>query len=313
MELYRGLHNTPKMVDGCVATIGNFDGVHLGHQKMISALKHNADRLGLPAIVIVFEPQPLEYFLQKKAPARLCRLRDKVYFLASQKIDAILSLPFNHHLANLSPQNFVETVLFQHLKVKHLIVGEDFQFGKNRQGNFPLLKRLGEENNCVVDALPTVSQGNERISSTRIRQVLEQGDLGCVEQLLGRPFSMFGRVAHGDKRARQWGIPTANIYLHRLVSPLQGVYCINAVIDGEIHEGVANVGTRPTVDGTKSLLEVHLLNFNRDIYAKNIEVRFMHKLRDEQRFDNVEALKQQILADVANCAAFFQSHFHCVE
>ena len=176
-----------------------------------------------------------------------------------------------------------------------------------------LLKKLGEENKCIVDSLPTVSQGNERISSTRVRQVLKLGDLIGVEKLLGRSFSMFGRVAHGDKRARQWGIPTANIYLHRLVSPLQGVYCINAVIDGEVHEGVANVGTRPTVDGTKSLLEVHLLNFNRDIYAKNIEVRFMHKLRDEQRFDSVEALKQQILADVANCAAYFQSHSHCVE
>lgn len=306
MKLYRGLHNTPQIITGCVATVGNFDGVHLGHQAMLANLIEKAKQRNLPSVVVLFEPQPLEYFCPDKAPARLNRLRDKLSQLDKCGVDIVVCLSFNLSLANLEAKQFAQQVLFEQLNVQYLMVGEDFRFGKDRKGDFALLNRLGQLHQCQVEAMSTViCHQNRRISSTRIRQALVDSDLSLVKQLLGRAFSMFGRVAHGDKRARLWGIPTANVFLHRLVVPIQGVYCVRAVIGDKMFNGVANVGTRPTVDGTRSLLEVHLFEFNAQIYGQVIEVEFIAKLRNEQRFESIEQLKQQILADVDAAKDYF--------
>lgn len=314
MKLYRGLHNTPRLANGCVASIGNFDGVHLGHQAMLSQLKAQSLALNLPAVVIVFEPQPLEYFQGNKAPARLSRLRDKMALFSQCQIDIVVCLSFNAYLANLSPEQFASQVLFKHLNVHYLMVGEDFRFGKDRGGDFELLDRLCQHNNCQLAAMPTVSsEQGKRISSTAIRHALMTGDLVSANALLGRNFSIYGRVAHGDKRAREWGIPTANVFLRRMSAPLQGVYCVTATIDDNVHAGVANIGTRPTVDGTKSLLEVHLFDFEQEIYGRLIAVEFKHKLRNEQRFDSIELLKQQILDDARQARAYFEQQAMATE
>ncbi len=306
MKLLRGLINTPFFENGCVVTIGNFDGVHLGHQQMLVALKQKAMSMNLPLVVIVFEPQPLEYFKELAAPARLSRLRDKLCFLSLYGVDSVLCLSFNQWVANLSPQEFADNVLFERLNAKFVMVGEDFRFGHKREGDFDYLKKYAKSRLCEVEALPLIYVEGSRVSSTRIRAALADGNLALVKRLLGRDFSMFGRVAHGDKRGRQLGIPTANLYLHRLVSPIQGVFCVQvAGINQALCNGVANVGTRPTVDGTQSLLEVNLFDFNQEIYGKNIEVRFVKKIRKEKKFDSLEQLKTQIFDDIESAKHYF--------
>jgi riboflavin kinase / FMN adenylyltransferase len=306
MKLLRGLINTPFFDDGCVVSIGNFDGVHLGHQKMLIELRETATRLRLPLVVIVFEPQPLEYFKGKEAPARVSRLRDKLHFLSLYGVDTILCLHFNQTLAESSPKAFVDKVLFEKLNAKYVMVGEDFRFGHKRCGDFNYLKTYAKSYDCEVMALPLINYEDRRVSSTRIRAALNDGDLCLAKRLLGRDFSMFGRVAHGDKRGRELGIPTANIYLHRLVSPIQGVFCVQvAGINHTLINGVANVGTRPTIDGSQSLLEVHLFDFNQEIYGKNIEVRFIKKLRKEKKFESLDELKIQIFSDINQAKYYF--------
>lgn len=306
MELIRGLHNLKPQHRHCVATIGNFDGVHLGHQAVIRQLAEKARELDLPAVAITFEPQPLEFFKPEVAPPRLTRLREKLLALDPHAVDRVLCLDFNAHLANLTAEEFIQTVLVDGLGVRYLVVGDDFKFGKGRSGDFELLVRAGKEHGFEVANTHSYTQNNERVSSTLIRQGLASGDLEGVKQLLGRPYSMCGRVAHGDKRGRTIGFPTANIYLHRHNTPILGVYAVQMNnVENEPVNGVANIGTRPTVCGTKTLLEVHLFNFDRDIYGAHVEVMFVAKIRDEKRFESFEALKDQINRDVQQAKKIF--------
>ncbi|MGY8867665.1 MAG: bifunctional riboflavin kinase/FAD synthetase [Methylophagaceae bacterium] len=294
-KIIRGFHNLSPSSEGCVATIGNFDGVHLGHQAVLSQLALKGDMLGLPATVITFEPQPTEFFLPAKAPPRLSRFREKVEALRSYSIEQLCVLRFNEVLAGMSANDFIQKLLVKGLNVRYLVVGDDFKFGKDRKGDFALLKKMGEEHNFQVVNMHTFAIAETRVSSTRIRQALTAGDLMLAQTLLGHPYKMSGRVAHGDKRGRTLGYPTANIHLHRAKVPLTGVYAVRLYgLEDEPIEGIANVGVRPTIGEGNTLLEVHLFDFNKDIYGENVQVYFLHKVRDEKKFDGLPALVAQI-------------------
>ena len=306
MELIRGIHNLRPRHRGCVATIGNFDGVHLGHQAVLGQLAEQAESMGLPMVVITFEPQPQEFFAPSEARPRLTRLREKYQALKRYSVDRVLCLRFDQRLASMPAEDFIDQVLVEGLDVKYLVVGDDFRFGRQRLGTFELLHQYGQQAGFPVVNMHTFSIDGERVSSTRVRDALEQGDLALAEKLLGRPYRMCGRVAHGDKRGRTIGFPTANIHLHRKTSPVQGVYAVEMFgIEGEPVKGVANVGNRPTVDGTRSLLEVHLFDFAADIYGQYVHVHFLHKIRTEMKFDSFERLKLQIQADEKRARAWF--------
>lgn len=300
MRVIRGLHNLRRQHRGCVATIGTFDGVHLGHQVVFRhLLQHGAD-LGLPATVITFEPQPQEYFAPRVAPARLTRLREKLQALRDSGIEQVVVLEFGPKLAAMEAREFVRELLVTGLATRLLMVGDDFRFGRGRAGNYQLLEVMGLQYGFEVRNLNTVTQGNLRVSSTRIREALTLGDFRRAEALLGRPYSICGRVAHGAERGRVIGFPTANLDLHRRFSPLRGVFAVRVRGLGEqARPGVANVGTRPTLSGdSQYLLEVHLFDFDEEIYGAHLQVEFHYWLRDERRFSSFEALRQQIGRDV---------------
>ena len=314
MELIRGLHNLRPRHHGCVATIGNFDGVHLGHQAVIGQLAEQGQQLGLPTMVVLFEPQSMEFFKPQQAPARLTRFREKLRALSRYSVDWVLYISFNESFAALSAEAFIDQVLVKALGVRYLVVGDDFRFGKNRQGDFALLQARGKQSGFQVVNMHTFNIEGKRVSSTRVRQALAKGDLVSAEKLLGRPYRMCGRVAHGDKIGRTLGIPTANIYLHRKVSPIEGIYVVEVFgLDRQPMPGVASVGTRPTVGGTRSLLEIHLFDFDDDIYGRYINVDFLHKLRDEEKYDSLEMLKQQILIDIEDAKSWFASEGHAAK
>ena len=305
-KIIRGFHNLSPSALGCVATIGNFDGVHLGHQAVLSQLALKGDMLGLPATVITFEPQPTEFFLPEKAPPRLSRFREKVEALRSYSIEQLCVLRFNKVLAEMSANDFIQKLLVEGLNVRYLVVGDDFKFGKDRKGDFALLKKMGEEHDFQVVNMHTFAIAETRVSSTRIRQALTAGDLMLAQTLLGHPYKMSGRVAHGDKRGRTLGYPTANIHLHRGKVPLTGVYAIRLYgLEDEPIEGIANVGVRPTIGEGNTLLEVHLFDFNKDIYGENVQVYFLHKVRDEKKFDGLPALVAQIERDCQSAKHYF--------
>lgn len=299
MQVIRGLHNLRPEHRGCVATIGNFDGVHLGHQAVFRLLQEKAAALGLPVTVVVFEPQPLEFFRPDCAPARLTRLREKLRALEDAGIDRVLVLEFNRHLAGIEAEQFVRSLLLDGLGVGYLYVGDDFRFGKDRRGDMEMLRRFGLQAGFGVEAMGSYQLHGERVSSTRIRELLVAGELALAEQLLGRPYRICGRVAHGDARGRTIGFPTANVDLHRRVSPLSGVYAVSVRgLQEAPLPGVANIGRRPTVAGDdRYLLEVHLFDFNREIYGQHVEVEFHQQIRDEMKFDSFEALRRQIERD----------------
>lgn len=308
MQLVRGLHNLRPRHRGCVATIGNFDGVHRGHQAILARLRERAAELGLPSCVVIFEPQPREFFAPDKAPARLTRLREKLCLLEQQSIDQVLCLAFNRRLRELSAAEFVHAVLVEGLAVRHLEVGDDFRFGCDRAGDFDFLLRAGAAEGFSVEAATTIEVDGQRVSSTRLREVLARGDLQAAQALLGRPFSLTGRIVHGQKLGRQLGAPTANVQLKRRSTPLSGVYMVSLVLDGSPHPGVANIGMRPSVrsDGQPHL-EVHLLDLQADLYGRRAQVVFHHKLRDEQRFASLEALKAAISADIAAARDYWRA------
>ncbi|CAN7268938.1 bifunctional riboflavin kinase/FAD synthetase [Aquipseudomonas alcaligenes] len=307
MQLVRGLHNLRPQFGGCVATIGNFDGVHRGHQAILKRLRERAAELGVPSCVVIFEPQPREFFGPDTAPVRLTRLRDKLELLAAEGVDRVLCLAFNRRLRELSAAEFVHAVLVEGLGVKHLEVGDDFRFGCDRAGDFAFLQMAGAAEGFSVEAAATVELDDVRVSSTRVRQALAAADFALAERLLGRPFSITGRVLHGQKLARQLGTPTANVQLKRRRVPLSGVFLVSVELDGKRRPGVANIGVRPTVKGDgKAHLEVHLLDYSADLYDRRISVTFHRKLREEQRFASLEALKSAIDADVAAARAYWQ-------
>jgi riboflavin kinase/FMN adenylyltransferase len=309
--LIRGLHNLRPQHSGCVATIGSFDGVHRGHRAIIDQLLTQARELALPSVVMVFEPQPYEFFAGDKAPARLMRLRDKIRALSALGVDRVFCLQFNQRLRQLSANAFIEQVLVQGLGVKSLVVGDDFRFGCDRAGDFSLLEKAGSQSGFAVYDTCTVQDGGERISSTRIRRALEAEQFDEAERLLGHPYTIRGRVVYGQQLGRTIGVPTANVRLRRYRSPLNGVFAVwlRLVDESAWMPGVANVGLRPTVGGeTRPILEVHLLDFHGHLYSREVEVRFGKKLREEQKFPSFDALKEQIYRDIAAARNFFGNH-----
>ncbi|NIH11776.1 MAG: bifunctional riboflavin kinase/FAD synthetase [Serratia symbiotica] len=306
MQLIRGIHNIQARHHGCVFTIGNFDGVHRGHQAVLEQLQQEGQRLGLPVMVMIFEPQPLEMFATDQAPARLTRLRDKAKYLAQAGVDYLLCVKFDPRFAANTAQAFIAELLVEKLGVKLLIVGDDFRFGAGRQGDFTLLQQAGKEYGFEVVSTSTFREGGQRISSTAIRHALDDGALPLAENLLGHPYSISGRAVHGDELGRTIGFPTANLPLKRLVAPVKGVYAVEVYgLGPDPLPGVANIGTRPTLDGVCQQLEVHLLDVTMDLYGRHIDVVLRMKMRNEQRFASLDALKQQIADDVVTARKFF--------
>lgn len=307
MELIRGLHNLRDHHRGCVATIGNFDGIHLGHQAVLKQLAAESQRLNLPQIVILFEPQPKEYFDPDGAPARLTRLPQKLHILKQYGVSRVLCLSFNKALQQLSAEQFVQKILIDGLGIKTLIVGDDFRFGCDRAGDFDYLRSFGQNAGFDVMDTDTYAMQSHRVSSTRVREALGNGDFDEAEALLGRRYTIEGRIAHGQKLGRQLGVPTANVMLKRNKAALSGVYAVQSTTAaGQLIEGVANIGVRPTVGGApKPILEVHLFDFDGDLYGQQLAVHFCQKLRDEVKFSGLEALKAQIFKDIEDAKAFF--------
>lgn len=308
MQLIRGLHNLRPEHKGSVATIGNFDGVHRGHQAVIKQLSGEANRLNCEKTVITFEPLPQDFFLEEKAPGRLTPLRDKFIALKRLGIDQLLCLSFNQKLANLSAEGFIQQVLVDGLKIKSLVIGDDFCFGKNRSGNFTLLQQAGKKHGFAVRKTETFNEHNERISSSRIRKLLEAGKMHQAEQLLGRPYTMSGYVIEGDNRGREIGYPTANIRVGRRVSPLRGIFVVEVTgIEDHPLPGICSIGTRPTVNYRGFLIEVHLLDFTGDLYGRRLEIVWLKKLRDEEKFESVDTMAAQIKKDENEARKFFKS------
>ena len=305
MLVFRGVPE--RATTATVLTIGNFDGVHLGHRALLDELKDKARELGLPATVLTFEPHPRELFAPDQAPARLASLRDKIELLAEAGMDRVHVCRFDRKLAALTADEFIDRILVRGLAVKHLIIGDDFRFGKARGGDFALLQRAGAERGFAVEAMHTVSCNEVRVSSSAVRDALAAGDIERAEQLLGRPFVIAGRVMGGQRIGRTLGFPTANIQVRRKRLPLSGVFAVTVSGLGDRPiPGAANIGVRPTLaEGLKPVLEVHLLDFDGDIYGRHVDVNFLHKLRDEAKFDSLDALKRQIARDVADIRAYF--------
>lgn len=306
MELIRGLHNLRNKHRGCVATIGNFDGVHLGHRRVLEQVKEKAAELGLPSVAITFEPQPREFFAGAQAPPRLTRFDEKVRLLQAEEIDRVLCLTFNKRLQSMSAEAFVDELLLKGLAVEHFVVGDDFRFGCDRAGDYTMLREAGARHGFSVVNTATFLMDGERVSSTRIRESLAANDFELAERLLGRRYTVTGRVLHGQKLGRQLGVPTANIRMHRFACPMRGVYAVHVRMpNGELAPGVCNVGMRPTVNGIQPVLEVHLLDYQGHLYGQLLSVEFLAYIRAEQKFDGLEQLKTQIFADIDQVRAYF--------
>jgi riboflavin kinase/FMN adenylyltransferase len=297
MELIRGVHNLAERHHGCVASIGNYDGLHLGHRQVLRQLSEQAREDGLPSLVMCFEPTPLEFFCGDRAPARLSTFREKVEQLGAMGIDRFFCVRFDPELADMSPEQFVRDFLVEGIGVRHLVVGDDFRFGRDRSGDFSTLEVAGRTHGFEVVDTPSYSVDGIRVSSTLVRESLAKGDLGFAEQMLGRPYSMSGRVVRGDQLGRQLGFPTANLRVGRHKPPLRGVYAVRIRGLGQVRAGMASLGTRPTVDGTEMRLEVHIFDFDEDVYGRHIRVEFAQRLRTEKRFDNVELMTEQLHRD----------------
>lgn len=298
MELIRGRHNLRPRHRGCALTIGNFDGVHLGHRAVIEQLRRHARTQGLPTCVMTFEPHPREFFDPARAPARLSRLRDKVAALTELGIDRLLLLRFDDRLAALEPQAFIDELLVAGLGVRHIVVGDDFRFGRGRRGDLDWLKDSASTGGFTVATATTCMVDGQRVSSTRVREALATGDLDAAARLLGRPYSIRGRVIHGDELGRTLGYPTANIALDRYRAPLTGIFAVVAWdASGRRLPGVASIGRRPTVGGTRPLLEVHVFDFDGDLYGAHLRVELLARLRPEERFDSLGAMTERMHED----------------
>jgi len=291
-------------------TIGNFDGVHRGHRAMLQRLVGKTREMRLPCSVLTFEPHPREYFAPAAAPARLSRLREKLELLADAGIERTHVLPFGARLAALAADRFVEEVLVRGLGVRWLLVGQDFRYGARRAGDFAALQAAAVGGGFQVEAMGDVVEAGQRISSSGVRAALAAGDLAGAGQLLGRAYTMSGRVAHGEKLGRTLGFPTANIVLRRR-PPLAGIFAVAVELEETRAQlrGVASVGRRPTVkENAPPLLEVHLFDWSGDLYGRHLRVRFLHKLRDEEKYDGLDALRAAIARDVAQAGNYFRDH-----
>lgn len=298
-------HGWPRAQRPNALTIGNFDGVHLGHQAMLARLTAQAAAVGALPTVLTFEPHPREVFSPEAAPTRLTSLREKLEILRALGVAHVHVCRFTRRFAQLSAEDFIARILVEGLKARYVLVGDDFRFGARRTGDFALLAALGARYGYQAEALPTVEAAGMRASSTAVREALAAGDMATAAQLLGRPYSISGRVVGGDRLGHRLGWPTANIQLKHNRPPLTGIFAVR--VQGLEHPdwpGVASLGTRPTVHANgKPTLEVHLFDFERDIYRAHLRVEFLHKLRDEVRFEGLAALIAQIERDAAQARA----------
>ena len=305
MELVRGLHNLRGEHRGCAVTIGTFDGVHRGHLAMIARLLEHARRLGEPATLVTFEPTPREYLDPANAPARLTRLAERLPLLAEAGLERCVLLRFDEHLRSVRGAEFMDRLLRARLGARVVVVGHDFKFGFRGEADVAALRAAGPAHGFEVDVLEPVEVEGERVSSTGVRQALAAGDLARAARWLGRPYSMCGRVVAGERLGRKLGYPTANLRLQRRVSPLTGIFAVKVkgIAAGGPRDAVASLGTRPTVDGTGLLLEVHVFDFDADLYGRRLEVQFVQRLRAEQHFDSLDALVAQMHEDARQARA----------
>ena len=305
MEIIRGMHNIRPRHAGCVATIGTFDGVHHGHQMLLAHLVAKSQELGAPSVLVTFEPQPREYFQRTPVPARLTRFREKIHLLRESGIDRVLCIPFNERTRLIPAGEVIERFLVDMLGVRYLVVGDDFQFGKDREGNYAMLKEAGDKLGFGVSHMGTLTFDHERVSSTRIREALGAGDFRLAEKLLGRPYFIMGRVVYGRRIGRQMGVPTVNIRLQRYKAALEGVFAATVDGLGPTRPGAANIGVRPTVGGKEPLLEVHILDFDEDVYGRLLTVTLCKKIREERWFPSLDALRVEIERDIEKTRAYF--------
>jgi riboflavin kinase / FMN adenylyltransferase len=300
LELIRGKLNLHDAHRGCAVSIGNFDGLHLGHRAVLGRLVGRARELGVPAVVMSFEPTPREYFMGAAAPPRLSRFREKYLALVEQGVDRLFCARFDARMAALSPEAFIREYLVDGLGTRYLVIGDDFRFGKDRAGNFSTLQAAGREFGFAVEDTPSCTLDGLRVSSTAVRAALAAGDIALATRLLGRHYGMTGRVARGRRLGRTLGFPTVNLRPGRRVLPVTGVFAV--VVKGVADHpwpAVANLGTRPTVDGAESLLEAHLFDFSGELYGRRIRVEFVARLREEQRFEGIDSLRAQMQRDAA--------------
>lgn len=316
MLIFRGLYSAssdtsdPEFVRQAVAlTIGNFDGVHLGHQALLNQLREAAKSCGLRTAVLTFEPHPREFFMPQQAPARLTSMREKLEFFAELGIDQVYVCRFNARFAQMTAQDFMQAIC-QKLTAKFILVGDDFRFGSKRAGDFALMNKMSAEYGVTVQAMSSVLLNDERISSTAIRAALAAGDLLAANNFLGRAYSMSGRVVHGDGVGKKLGFPTANIQLKHNFPPLSGIFVVRITGDDmQSMQGVASLGVRPTVSNNgRPVLEVHIFNFSNEIYNKHLRIEFLHKLRDEEKYPNLESLTRQIAQDVQDAKHWFTNN-----
>jgi len=309
MEIIRGLINIKPEHRRVVASIGNFDGVHRGHQALLAQVCRESQARQLPATIITFEPHPQEFFSPKKPLARISLFRDKLFYLHKFGAERVVILPFNRPLAEMSAQDFIESVLVAGLNVEYLVIGDDFRFGKGRQGDVHLLAQSGATLGFKVEQLPTFVMNGQRVSSTLIREALAQGKIELARDYLGHSFSITGKVVHGDKRGRVLGFPTANIPLTRRYPPIQGIFVVS--VEGVAETpipGVASCGYRPMYGGKEAILEVHLFDLNFSLYGRRLRVNILHKLRDEMVYDSEITLIKQMHQDVIDAKAHFEKY-----
>jgi riboflavin kinase/FMN adenylyltransferase len=300
MELVRGLHTISQRHKGCVLTVGNYDGVHLGHQQMIGVLKARAAELRAAATVLVFEPSSKEFIDPDGAPPRLTRWREKCLALAAQGVERLVTLRFDERMRAMTARSFVDELIVARLGTRHMVVGHDFRYGSHAGGTCESLVAAGRTQGFGVEEMPPFVYDGVRVSSTAVRERLEAADFAGAARLLGRPYRMLGRVTHGQELGRTLGFPTANLRLMRRKSPVWGILAVRVLgIGAGALPGVASLGTRPTVNGTEPLLEVHVFDFSGDLYGREIEVEFVAKLRDEVKFDSLDAMMQQMRIDAA--------------
>ncbi|KAF7599819.1 MAG: riboflavin biosynthesis protein RibF [Candidatus Dactylopiibacterium carminicum] len=308
MRIYRSVR--AHLSEPCVLTIGNFDGVHLGHKALLAQLRARADATGLPATVLCFEPHPREFFAPDSAPPRLCSMWRKMALLQAAGVDQICMQRFDARFSGLSAQEFIEQVLVQGMQVRHLMIGDDFRFGRGRDGDFSTLLAAGERHGFAVEAMTTQTVSGERVSSSAVREALQGGEIEHATRLLGEPFVVEGWVQHGDKIGRTIGFPTANIRMRQQTLPLSGIFAVT-VDGGPLRHaiGAASIGYRPTIGAGLGLrVEVFVLDFSGDLYGERLSVRFWHKLRDEKKYDTLDALKAAIGKDCDDVRAWFSTH-----
>jgi len=302
---YPNIHSFAKP---SVLTIGNFDGVHIGHQALISKVRNIATKKDLEAVVVSMQPLASEYFAGKGLIPILTPFKSKYHLVKTLQVDKFCVLNFNAKLSELSATEFIQKILIEGLNAKHIVVGDDFRFGKNRQGDYTFLKQYCETLGIEVNHIETVLIKQIRISSSNIRKFLTMGNFSRVEEYLGRKYSISGKVSKGQQLGRKLNFPTINIKLGSRVLPLQGIFCVKVYFEnGQKFNGAASIGTRPTVNGTSNILEVHILDFNKQVYGQNVEVFFYHKLRNEVKFDGLDELKQHIKQDVIKTRLFFDN------